>query len=81
MGSCIASAGSSKRPGPQARRPAAAEEQGPSTALVWAPGPPLGQGGSIRMVDAKERALTDLEAARWLNAQRNVLFRELRIAA
>ena len=61
--------------------PAAFADERPRTALVRPRGPPLGRGGAIRVVDARERALKDLEAARWLNAQRNVHSRELRTIA
>ena len=41
----------------------------------------LRPGVDFAQLDAQERALTDLEAARRLNAQRDALFRELRAAA
>ncbi len=41
----------------------------------------LRPGVDFAQLDAQERALTDLEAARRLNAQRETLFRELRAAA
>ena len=41
----------------------------------------LRPGVGFAQLDAQERALTDLEAARRLNAQRDALFRELHAAA
>ena len=41
----------------------------------------LRPGVDFAQLDAQERALTDLEAARRLNAQRETLFRELRATA